>query len=162
MAEMKSILVNGKQYKVQMLSVLDTIDLHLDTMSSLGGLLGKLAFIWTDVQNGKTLPKEEVTNLFQGIDPEHLKPLKKRVLGQVITPENRFLGDETEIERWFTQPENREDVWEVLVKSTIELLGEYAPSFLKEMTKIGMKKVSEAKESKSQESTEQTQSSTTP
>lgn len=161
MAEIKSILVNEKQYKVQMLSVLDTLDLHLDTISSVGGFLGKLALIWAEMQKGNQPPKEEITSIFDGISPEGLKTLKKRVLSQVITPENKFLSDEPSIEDWFSRPENRGDVWEVLVKSTIELLGEYAPNFLRDLAKKGLEKVSE-KELKSQNNTEQSPSSTTP
>lgn len=161
MAETKSILVNSKQYKVQTLSVLDTIDLHLDMMASLGGFLGKLALVWTDLKNGKTVSKDEMTSLFSGISTEGLKPLKKRVFGQVITPENKFLSDEMEIEGWFGRPENREDVWDVLVKASIELLGEYAPSFLRDLANQGLEKVS-ADKSKSQENTEPNQLSTTP
>ena len=161
MAGMKSILVNEKQYKVQMLSVLDSLDLHLDVMTSLGGFLGKIALLWTDLQNGKTLGKDEVTSLFDGVSPEGLKILKKRVFSQVITPENKFLGDEATIEQWFSQEGNKQDVWEVLVKATIELLGEYAPGFLRDMAKNGLEKA-KAEQLKSQNTTEKSQSSTTP
>ena len=161
MAEIKSILVNEKQYKVQTLSVMDTIDLHLDTMASLGGFLGKLALLWMELKEGKTVSKDEMTSLFDGVSTEALKPLKKRVLAQVITPENKFLSDDVAIEAWFSRPENREDVWEVLIKSTMELLGEYAPSFLRELANQGLEKVS-AGQSKSQTSTDPSQLSTTP
>ena len=165
MAEIKSILVNGKQYKVQMMSVLDTIDLQIETVSSLGGFISELAKIWVSAKNGENLKKQSFEMIFKGLNVEAIKPFKKKILAQVITPENQFLSDESEIEKWFGRPENRGDVWEVLVKATAELLGEYLPNFLREIVDQGMEKVQAAK-FQSQNGLEQkpssiTQSSTT-
>lgn len=158
MAEIKPILVNGKKYQVQMMSVLDTIDLQVETMTSLGGLLGKIATAWVDARNNREIDKNILSGLFKDIDVNALRPIKSKVFGQVISPENKFLGDPVELENWFSRPENRQDVWEVLVRATIELLGEYVPSFLKDLMKQGMEKVS-ANKSKSQKNTESKQSS---
>ena len=153
MAEMKSILINGKQYKVQTLSVLDTIDLHIDAIESFGETIGKFVLLMADAQNGKEPNNEELSSLCKGINAEKIKPFKKRILSQVITPENQFLSDEITIEQWFSRKENKEDVWEVLIKATNVLLGEYLPNFLRDMANQGLEKATAGK-LKSQENTE--------
>lgn len=138
----KDILVGEKKYKVQTLSVLDSIDFQIEFTTGLGGFLGKLAAAYATVQNGEEVSKDFLDTLFDGIKPENLKPLKKKVLAQVITPENKFLSDESYIETWFSKDENREDVWTVLQQATVVLLGEYTPSFFKKLIKMGQEKVS--------------------
>lgn len=152
-AEIKSFIVNEHAYKVQMLPVLDTIDLHIEMVSSCGGFLSQaIALVLKYRQNGK-IENGEIAEVFKGLKPESLKPIKKKVFAQVITSENQFLSDEVEIERWFSQKENRADVWEVLVKATGELLGEYMPSFLKELT-TGMLEKAKAEQLAYQNSSE--------
>lgn len=149
--KVKSIQVNGKEYKVQMMSVLDSIDLQIEFLSNCGGLIGQAISIFTDFKKGKEIKDERIVELFKTINPESLKPIKTKVLARIITPENRFLSDEAEIESWFGRQENQGDIWELLIKGAVELLGEYLPSFLKGMTeKIGEKTTDE--QSKSQTS----------
>lgn len=138
--KIKSILVGDKEYKIQMLSVLDSIDLQIEFVSNCGGLISQAISIFMDYKKGKDIDDSRLAELFKTINPETLKPIKQKVLARVITPDNRFLADETEIENWFGKPENQGDVWEVLIKGAHELLGEYLPSFLKGMTEqIGEK-----------------------
>lgn len=161
MAEIKPILINGKKYQVQMLSVLDTIDLQIETMASLGSIIGKIAAIWVDARKNKDIDKEILGTLFKDVDVKALSPIKNKVFSQVITPENKFLADQVEVENWFSRQENRGDVWEVLIRATVELLGEYVPSFLRDLINQGMEKVS-ANKLKSQKNTEPKRSSTSP
>ena len=156
MAEIDSILVNDKTYKVQGLSVLDTIDLHIDAIESFGEPLGKLALLIGDIKTGKVPTNDDFCSIFKGINAEKIKPFKKRILAQVITPTNQFLGDDVTIEQWFSKPENMDDVWEVLVKATEKLLGKYLPNFLREIASQMLVKAT-AKQSKSQENTENKQ-----
>lgn len=158
MAEIKPILVNGKQYKVQTLSVLDTIDLHVDAVESFGETIGKYFLMIADAQSGKVPSNEEMASVFNGLKSEKIKPFKKRILAQVVTPENKFLSDEMVIEDWFSRPENKQDVWEVLIKATQELLGEYLPNFLRDMANQGLEKATAGK-LKSQENSEPRESS---
>lgn len=144
MSEIKSIVVNEKTYRVQMMSVLDTIDLHVETVACMGGVFGKLASIFIDIKNNKKLPDGTFAELFSSIKPESIREIKKKVLAQVYTPENRILGDEMTIENWFSRPENKGDVWEVLVKATMELLGEYLPGFLRDIMTKGIAKATMA------------------
>lgn len=138
--KIKSILVGDKEYKIQMLSVLDSIDLQIEFVSNCGGLISQAMAIFMDYKKGKDIDDSRLAELFKTINPETLKPIKQKVLARVITPDNRFLADETEIENWFGKPENQGDVWEVLIKGAHALLGEYLPSFLKGMTEqIGEK-----------------------
>ena len=159
MAEIKSILVNGKQYKVQMLPVLDTIDLHLDALESFGEAIGKYILTIADIKAGRAVNNDEICSVLRLISSEKSKPLKTKILGQVITPENKFLSDPVAIEAWFSKPENKEDVWEVLIQATKELLGEYLPNFLRDLANQAPGKV-EADKSKSQKSTDAKPSST--
>ena len=138
----KSILVGDKTYKVQTLSVLDSIDFQIEFATGLGGFVAKLAAAYATVQNGKKVEKDFLDTLFDGLKPENLKSIKKKVFEQVITPENKFLNDESYIEQWFDKEENRDDVWSVLQQATVILLGEYMPSFLKNMMKEGQEKMS--------------------
>lgn len=161
MAEIKSILVNEKTYKVQTLPVLETIDLHLDVMESFGELIGKFILLITEAKAGHEVTNDEISSLFNLIKAEKAKALKRKILAQVITPENTFLGDPVAIEGWFSKPENRKDVWEVLIQATKVLLGEYLPDFLRELAKTGLEKAT-ADKSKSQKSTESKPSSTSP
>lgn len=140
----KSILVGGKEYKVQTLSVLDAIDLQIEFVSNCGGVVTQLISIFFDYKNGKKVSDDRFAELFKNINPQNIKPIKTKVLERVITPENRFLGDEAEIENWFSREENQGDVWEVLVKAASELLGEYLPSFLKQMTSTIGEKMTDA------------------
>lgn len=138
--KIKSILVGDKEYKVQMLSVLDSLDLQVEFVSNCGGLIAQGVSMFMDVKKGKEVSDERFAEMFKSINPQSLKPIKGQILARVITPENKFLSDESEIENWFGREENHGDVWEVLVKAAQMLLGEYLPSFLREVTsKIGEK-----------------------
>lgn len=138
--KIKSILVGDKEYKVQMLSVLDSIDLQIEFVSNCGGMIGQAIAIFMDFKNGKEIKDDRIAELFKNINPATLKPIKTKIFERIITPDNRFLSDEAEIEKWFSQPENKGDIWDVLLKGAKELLGEYLPSFLKGITdKIGEK-----------------------
>lgn len=138
--KIKSILVGDKEYKVQMLSVLDSIDLQIEFVSNCGGLIGQAVAIFIDYKNGKEIKDDRIAELFKNINPTTLKPIKKKIFERIITPEDRFLSDEAEIEKWFSQPENKGDIWDVLLKGAKELLGEYLPSFLSGITEeIGEK-----------------------
>ena len=143
--KIKSILVGGKEYKVQMLSVLDSIDLQIEFVSNCGGLIAQAISIFMDYKKGKAIEDERIAELFKTINPTSLKPIKEKILARVITPENRFLADESEIEKWFSQKENQGDIWELLIKGAYELLGEYLPSSLKGMTETIGEKMTEEK-----------------
>lgn len=150
----KDILVGEKKYKVETLSVLDTIDFQIEFAKGLGGLIGKLGAAWVTTQNGKELGNEFLDTLFDGVNIETIKPLKKKIFSQIITPENKYLSDESYLQEWFSREENKEDVWEVLKAGAVALLGEYTPKFLKEMMKAGQKRISAMQTpSKSQKST---------
>lgn len=138
----KDILIGDKKYKVEILPVLDLIDFQIEFAKGLGGFVGKIAAAYATVQNGKEVGNEFLTTLFDGIDPKTLKELKKKVLAQVITPENKFLSDEVYIQEWFSREENKEDVWSVMAIACGVLLGEYLPKFLKELAKMGQMRIS--------------------
>jgi len=150
MAEIKAIAINGKTYKVQTLSVLDTLDLHLDAVEAFGESVGKFALLLGDIKMGKQPTNDDFCSIFKGIDSSKIKPFKKRILAQVITPENNFLGDDVTIEGWFSRPENSEDVWPLLLKAMETLLGKYLPNFLRELTTKALEKAP-AEKSTSQE-----------
>jgi len=142
--KIKSILVGDKEYKVQMLSVLDSLDLQIEFISNCGGLITQIASMYKDAKSGKEVSDERLGEAFKSINPQTIKPIKNKILERVITPENKFLSDETEIEGWFGRDENKGDIWEVLVKAAQVLLGEYLPSFLKGiMDQIGEKMTEE-------------------
>lgn len=135
MARIENILVNGKTYKVQTLGVLDSLYFQAELIHALGSSIGEMVEIYAK-SNGKAgeIDAGEMGASLAKIDPKTLKELQPKILAQVITPENNFLGDEATIENWFSRPENTGDVWEVLYKGAIVLLGEYRPSFLKGAT----------------------------
>lgn len=138
----KDVLIGEKRYKVEILSVLDSIDFQIEFTKGLGGFIGKLGAAWATVQNGKELEKGFLDTLFDGINSETLKVLKKKVFGQVVTPENKYLNDEAYLQEWFSREENKEDVWTVLKEGTVILLGEYTPKFLKDLIQMGQKRIS--------------------
>lgn len=133
MSGMESIQVNGKTYKVQKLGVLETLYLHAEFMHSLGEVVGEVADAIANAFKGKEVEIKEFGASLAKIKPEELKKLQPKIFGQIITPDNRFLGDPMTIEEWFGRPENASDVWEVLVKGGYCLLGEHLPAFLKGM-----------------------------
>lgn len=139
---MKDILIGEKRYKVETLSVLDSIDFQLEFTKGLGGLIGKLGAAWATAQSGKEVSKDFLDTLFSGINVDTIKPLKKTIFKQIITPENKYLADEAYLQEWFSREENKEDVWTVLQMGAVTLLGEYTPKFLKEMMKMGQERIS--------------------
>lgn len=139
---MKDILIGEKRYKVDTLSVLDSIDFQIEFTKGLGGLIGKLGAAWATAQNGKEVSKDFLDTLFNGLNVETIKPLKKTIFKQIITPENKYLADEAYLQEWFSREENKEDVWTVLQMGAVTLLGEYTPKFLKEMMKAGQERIS--------------------
>ena len=155
---MKDILVGEKRYKVEMLSVLDSIDFQIEFTKGLGGLIGKIGAAWATAQNGKEVSKDFLDTLFDGVDINAIKPLKKTIFKQVVTPENKYLADEIYLQEWFSREENKEDVWTVLQMAAVVLLGEYTPKFLKDLMKMGQERISAMKEQyKSQNDTEDKQ-----
>lgn len=142
----KDLLVGEKKYKVETLSVLDSLDFQIEFAKGLGGFVGKVGAAYATIQNGKELGKEFLDTLFDGVDPQILKPLKKKILAQVVTPENKFLSDEMYIQQWFSQEENRDDVWTVLISAAGILLGEYMPKFLKDLMAMGQARISAMQE----------------
>lgn len=127
----ENILVNGKTYKVQKLDVLSTIYMHVDFMHILGPALTQAIAVLADMQKGKDINPEDIGYALAKLDPDVVKGLQIKVFAQVITPDNRFLGDPVTIEDWFSKPENSSDVWEVFVWGLKALLGEHLPSFMK-------------------------------
>ena len=132
MADIESFLVNEKTYKVQLLGVLDSLYFQAELAQTLGSAVGEIVNLAIKAK-GKIgdIDIGELGNSISKINPEALKKIQPKILAQVITPENRFLGDQQTIEEWFSKPENTGDVWEVLIKGAIALLGKYLPSFLK-------------------------------
>lgn len=143
MANIKSILVNDKEYKVQKLPVFETLDLQIEVMSNCGGLIAQAASMYLDLKKGKDIDDSRLNELFNSLSVKGLSPLKAKIMKQVITPENQFLSDEAEVERWFSRPENQADVWQVLIQAGITLLGEYLPSFVQGIIAEGEKKMAE-------------------
>lgn len=139
MADIKSILVNGKTYKVQKLDVLETIYLHAEVLHSLGNVLGGVLDKIFRLSNKEDVPLEELGSTLAKVNPEVIKKLAPQIFKQVITPKNEFLGDAVAIQAWFSQEENKADVWEVLVKAADVLVGEYLPDFLKKLVRIEKK-----------------------
>ena len=135
MAEIKQILVNEKTYKVQKLDVLETIYLHAEALHLMGDLAGSLLDIFFRFVKGENVELPELGTTLAKADPEAIRKLTPIILKQVITPENKFLSDPVEINAWFDRPENKGDVWEVIVYATGILLGEYLPDFLKGLIK---------------------------
>lgn len=143
MANTKSILVNDKEYKVQKLPVFDTIDLQIEVMSNCGGLIAQAVTMYLDIKNGREVDDSRLTEFFNSLSVKGLSPLKAKIMKQVITPENKFLSDESEAEMWFSRPENQGDVWQVLIQAGIALLGEYLPSFVQGIVADSEKKMTE-------------------
>lgn len=151
MSAIEQIMVGEKTYKVQKLSVLDTIYFHAEAMHYLGDVIGRFLDIYVQIKKGKELDLAEAGKALTYVDPLAIRALQPKILKQVVTPENKFLDNEMEIENWFSRPENSGDVWDVTVKAGSVLLGEYLPRFLKET--IGTMKTA-ATESLSQKNTE--------
>lgn len=144
--EFKNILIGDKKYKVEILSVLDSIDFQIEFAKGLGGFIGKIGAAWATIQNGKEVGNGFLDTLFDGIDAQTVKSLKKKVFAQVITPENKFLNDDVYIQEWFSRDENKGDVWTVLKDATAILLGEYTPKFLEDLMKAGQERISAIQE----------------
>lgn len=136
MAQITSILVNNKTYKVQKLDVLETIYLHAEALHLLGDLVGSLLEIWVRVANNENVNVKELGTTLAKADPEAIKKLAPKIYAQVITPENTILGSQDQMESWFSKKENKADPWEVLVKAGAVLLGEYLPDVLKKIFQI--------------------------
>lgn len=151
MSAIEKIVVGEKTYSVQKFSVLDAVYFHAEAMHLLGDVVGKFLDIYTKSKTGGSVDLQEVGKAMASVDPEAIRIIQPKILGQVITPENKFLGDEATIEEWFSRPDNTTDVWEVIVKAGGVLLGEYLPRFLKDI--IGTMKAT-ATQSLSQKNTE--------
>lgn len=134
MSAIVQIIVNDKTYKVQELSVLDTVYFHAEALHYLGDVIGKFLDVYLQVKEGtdKNGALAEVGKALASLDPEALHVLQPKILRQVATPENKFLDNPMNIEDWFSKPENAGDVWEVTVKAGSVLLGKCLPRFLKE------------------------------
>lgn len=132
MAGIESIVVNEKTYKVQKLGVLDTLYLQAEILRCLGSSIGDIANVIKNA-GGKigSVDMSELGSALSKVNPEDLKTLEPKILSQVITPENKFLGDVVYLEEWFSRPDNAGDVWGVLIRAASVLLGEYLPRFLK-------------------------------
>lgn len=115
-----------------MLGVLDCLYFQAELVCALGSSIGNIVDVFTKA-GGKIekVDAGEIGAALARIEPEKIKALQPKILSQIITPDNRFLGDEQTIEDWFSRPENTGDIWEVIFKGAIKLLGEYRPSFLK-------------------------------
>lgn len=138
----KDILIGENKYKVETLSVLDSIDFQIEFAKGMGGFVGKLGAAYATVQSGKEVSNDFLDTLFDGINLESVKSIKKKVFAQVVTPENKYLSDESYLQEWFSKDENKDDVWPVLQQATIAILGEYVPKFLKEIMKTGQERIS--------------------
>jgi len=138
----KDILIGENKYKVETLSVLDSIDFQIEFAKGMGGFVGKLGAAYATVQSGKEVSNDFLDTLFDGINLESVKSIKKKVFAQVITPENKYLSDESYLQEWFSRDENKDDVWPVLQQATIAILGEYVPKFLKDLMKAGQERIS--------------------
>lgn len=138
----KDILIGENKYKVETLSVLDSIDFQIEFAKGMGGFVGKLGAAYATVQSGKEVSNDFLDTLFDGINLESIKSIKKKVFAQVITPENKYLSDESYLQEWFSRDENKDDVWPVLQQATIAILGEYVPKFLKDLMKAGQERIS--------------------
>ena len=132
MSAIEQIMVGNNIYKVQKLSVLDTIYFHAEAMRYLGDTVSQFLDIYIQMQKTKEIDMVKVGEALKHIDPEAIRIIQPKILRQVATPENKFLDNEMEVEQWFSRPENSGDVWEVTVKAGGVLLGEYLPRFLKE------------------------------
>ena len=132
MSAIEQIIVGDKTYKVQKLSVLDTVYFHAEAMHYLGDTVGKFLDIYVRIKNGEKLDIAEAGKALTSLDPEAIRAIQPKILRQVATPENKFLDNEMNIEEWFARPENSCDVWEVTVRAASVLLGEYLPRFLKQ------------------------------
>lgn len=133
MSAIEKIMVGEKTYSVQKLSVLDAIYFHAEAMHLLGDVVGKFLDIYTKSKTGGIVDLQEVGKAMASVDPEAIRIIQPKILAQVVTPENKFLGDEATIEEWFSRPGNESDVWEVTVKAGGVLLGEYLPRFLRDI-----------------------------
>lgn len=132
MSAIEQIMVGDKAYKVQKLSVLDTIYFHAEAMHYFGDILGKFLDVYIRGRKGEEVDLAEAGKILTSVNPEAIKTIQPKILSQVVTPENKFLNDPMAIEEWFSRPENAGDVWEVTVKAASVLLGEYLPRFLKD------------------------------
>lgn len=133
MSAIEQIIVNDKPYKVQKLSVLDTVYFHAEAMHSLGDTICQFLDIFIKLKKKQDVEVSELGKALAHINPEAIRLIQPKILRQVATPENKFLDNEMNIEEWFSRPENASDVWEVTVKAGSILLGEYLPRFLKEV-----------------------------
>lgn len=138
----KDILIGENKYKVETLSVLDSIDFQIEFAKGMGGFVGKIGAAYATVQSGKEVSNDFLDTLFDGINLESVKSIKKKVFAQVVTPENKYLSDESYLQEWFSRDENKDDVWPVLQQATIAILGEYVPKFLKDLMKTGQERIS--------------------
>ena len=133
MSAIEQIIVGDKTYKVQELSVLDTIYFHAEAMRYFGDTVSQFLDIYMKMQKDKEIDMAKVGEALKHIDPEAIRTIQPKILRQVATPENRFLDNEMAIEEWFARPENSGDVWEVTIKAGSVLLGKCLPRFLKEV-----------------------------
>jgi hypothetical protein len=143
MADIIPIIVNDKTYKVQKLEVLDTIYFHAEVLHSMGDMVGLLLDFYfrlsKEKENEEKVDIKELGPILSKTDPEAIKKFAPLVFKQVITPTNKFLNDAPTVEEWFSQDNNKADVWPVLIKASGIILGEYLPDFLKGLIKIKKK-----------------------
>lgn len=132
---MKSITVNSKVYHIEDMNVVDTMTLHLEVMTTFGSSIGAII---SGVINKDKLSDKKLTDnlgmLFSSIDVDKCQKIINRVLAQVITPTNEYLRDPAVMQTWFSA--NKEDLWIVVYKAMVELVGEFLPISLIKDQKI--------------------------
>lgn len=131
MARIENIIVNNKTYKVQTLGVLDSLYFQAKVVHALGSSVGELFELYYKAKTLGDIDAGELGASLSKINPDALKSIQPEILKQTITPENKFLEDQQYLEEWFSRPENTGDVWEVMYKGALVLLGEYRPNFLR-------------------------------
>jgi hypothetical protein len=126
MSDLKEIEVNGKRYHVEKMSVKDTLQMQVVFVSTFGGSLGGLVEMFKE--DSKASKEEVFQSIFSTIDPNKTTKIFDSVFARVITPTNEYLKNAAIFEQWFK--ENPDDLWFVLGKAIVALLGEYLPKQL--------------------------------
>lgn len=140
---MKEIIVNGKTYHVEEMSVRETLSFHVEVMTTFGSSIGTVFSLAIHSSKGDEYDiADSMSAAFGKIEPTKCDKIIDKILSRTITPTNEYLRDPRVLQEWFSA--NPQDLWIVITKALIALVGEYFPtSILKDVESIKVKTSSE-------------------
>ena len=133
---MKEIEVNGKIYQIEEMSVRETLSFHVEVMTTFGSSIGTVLSLAIHSAKGEEYDvADSMSAAFGKIEPAKCDKIIDKILSRTITPTNEYLKDPRVLQEWFSA--NPQDLWIVITKALIALVGEYFPtSILKDVESI--------------------------